>query len=399
MTDICLYVQAHQPFRLRRFSLFSIGSGLDPFDDGLNQAIVERVAERCYLPANAILERAIVESGGAFNVALGISGSLVEQLQRYAPHALESFQRLVATGHVELVGETHAHSLAMLLDTNEFVDQVAQHRAMLRRTFDVSPQVFRGTELLFSDAHAPAIAELGFVGALVEGADHVLEGRSPNHTYVSEGDPRLALLPRNYRLSDDVGFRFSDRHWSEWPLTAGRYADWLSACEGDSVHLFLDYETFGEHHWAEGGILSFLDLFSGACLDRGLAFQGPTELARRPTAGSLAFPQPTSWADTERDESAWLGNGLQRAAAARLYGLRDPVRRSGSRDLQRAWSRLAASDHLYYMSTKQSADGEVHSYFSHFETPYDAYVTFMNVCQDLEQRTAAAGAHRLAVAA
>ena len=399
MTDICLYVQAHQPFRLRRFSLFSVGSGLDPFDDGLSRAVVERVAERCYQPANAILERAIVESGGAFNVALGISGTLVEQLQRWAPAALESFQRLVATGHVELVGETHAHSVAMLLDTSEFLDQVAEHRTMLRRVFDTSPHVFRGTELLYSDAHAPAIAELGFVAALVEGADHVLRGRSPNHTYVAHGEPRLALLPRNYRLSDDVGFRFSDRQWSEWPLTSGRYAEWLSASEGESVHLFLDYETFGEHHAAESGILSFLDLFSGACLSRGLTFAGPTELARRPTAGELAFPTTTSWADTERDESAWLGNGLQRAAASRLYALREPVGRSGDRDLQRAWRKLAASDHLYYMSTKGHADGEVHSYFSHFETPYDAYVSFMNVCQDLEQRTAAAGSRLVAVAA
>ncbi len=399
MTDICLYLQAHQPFRLRRFSLFSVGSGLDPFDEGLNQAVVERVAERCYQPANAILERAIVESDGAFNVALGISGVLVEQLARWAPVALESFQRLVATGRVELVGETHAHSVAMLLDTDEFIDQVAEHRAMLRRVFNVSPHVFRGTELLYSDAHAPAIAELGFVGALVEGADHVLRGRSPNHAFVAHGEPRLTLLPRNYRLSDDVGFRFSDRHWSEWPLTAGRYAEWLSASEGESVHLFLDYETFGEHHAADSGILSFLDLFSGACLNRGLAFAGPTELARRPTVGELSYPTTTSWADSERDESAWLGNGLQQAAASRLYGLRDAVRRSGDRDLQLVWRRLAASDHLYYMSTKQQSDGQVHAYFSHFETPYDAYVSFMNVCQDLEQRVAAVSQRLVAVAA
>ncbi|MEP6571325.1 MAG: glycoside hydrolase family 57 protein [Gemmatimonadota bacterium] len=385
MPDICIYAQVHQPFRLRHFSVFDIGGGLDYFDDETNRRILRRVGDKCYLPANQLLEDLIRRSEGRFKVALSLSGVLIEQLALWAPDVLASFQSLVATGGVELLGETYDHSLASLANSEEFVAQVERHREVLQRYFGRQPTVFRNTELIYWDGLAPDIARLGFAGVMVEGADHVMEWRSPNHVYEAAGTPGLRLIPRNYRLSDDVGFRFSNRDWDGWPLTAEKYAEWIAGSDGESMHLFIDYETLGEHQWAETGIFSFVERLPWECLARGLSFVHPSTLAARPAVAPLAFARPTSWADLERDTSAWLGNRLQYAAHERLYGLRRDVLATGDAGLIDRWRRLTTSDHLYYMCTKWFADGDVHKYFSPYESPYDAFVVFMNVLQDLEQ--------------
>lgn len=392
MTDICLYAQVHQPYRLRRFRVFDIGGEGSYFDEAGNAEILRRVARKCYLPTNRLLAEQIRRSDGAFRMALSLSGTLIEQMAAYAPEALESFQELVATGGVEILGETFYHSLAALADPDEFTRQVNQHRRLIEATFGLRPHVFRNTELIYWDGLAPTVAALGFRGMLCEGADHVLGSRSPNHVYAAVAAPSLRLLARNYRLSDDVGFRFSQRTWDGWPLTAPKYAGWLAGNEGDSLHLFLDYETFGEHQWAETGIFDFLGHWPRECLDRGLRFVHPSQLARRQPVAPLSFARPTSWADQERDLTAWLGNRLQDSAHARLYRVGRAIRAGGDPELLDRWRKLTTSDHVYYMCTKWFADGDVHKYFSPFDSPYDAFVAFMNVLEDLEQRARAVAA-------
>lgn len=390
MADICLYAQVHQPFRLRRYRVFDIGTGLDYFDDEVNAGILRRVAEKCYLPTNRLLAELIRRSDGRFKLALSLSGTLLDQLALYSPKALASFQDLVDTGGVEILGETYYHSLAGLADRAEFIEQVARHRKLVERTFARRPHVFRNTELIYWDGIAPTVLELGFRGMLVEGADHVLGWRSANHVYAATTAPALRLLPRNYQLSDDVGFRFSQRSWQGWPLTAPKYADWLARNQGESLNLFLDYETFGEHQWAETGIFDFLGHLPEECFRRGLRFVHPSDLARQVPISQLSFPRPTSWADQERDTTAWLGNRLQDAAHGRLYRLGRSLRDLGDPALLDQWRLLTTSDHVYYMCTKWFADGDVHKYFSPYESPYDAFVAFMNVLEDLEQRIGSA---------
>jgi len=389
--DICLYAQVHQPYRIRRFRLFDIGEDGTYFDESLNRRIARRVADKCYLPTNALLARLIRESGGEFRMALSLSGSVLSQLEAYAPDALESFQQLVDTGCVELLAETYEHSLASLVDHDEFRAQIVRHAEAIQRLFGPQrPRVFRNTELIFDDRTARVLSEWGYAGALVEEAPHALAGRTPNRVYESAAAPGLRLLIRNRRLSDDIAFRFSDPSWDGFPLNADRYASWLADAPGECLNLFMDYETFGEHQWDGTGIFDFLARLPEACRTRGLAFAHPSELVRRLPADTVAVPETTSWADEERDVSAWLGDRIQRAAHERLYALRTRVLAAQDPDLLRAWRRLTTSDHVYYMSTKRFNDGDVHKYFSPFDTPYDAFIAFMNVLQDLEQRAAAA---------
>lgn len=386
MTDVCVYVQVHQPYRLRRYRVFDIGTGAPYWDDATNRGVLRRVADRCYLPTNAILAEQIRRTGGSFRVAMSCSGVLLEQLEAGAPDVIDSFRELIATGGVELLGETYYHSLASLSNLVEFATQVHAHTALVERLFGVTPRMFRNTELLYHDGLAGQIAEMGFRGVLVEGADHILHGRTPNAVYAAVGDSGLRLLPRNYRLSDDVAFRFSQRSWDEWPLTADRYASWLAGVGAGSAHVFIDYETFGEHQWAETGIFDFIRHLPSECLRRGIRFVHPSELVARDPTDTLGVPWATSWADTERDASAWLGNRLQQASFNRLNRLHGPVCATGDAAYLDSWRRLSTSDHLYYMSTKRLADAEVHSYFNPYANPYDAFVAYMNVLQDLEQR-------------
>lgn len=389
MPDLCLYAQVHQPFRLRRYRVFDVGTGAGYFDDAANLAILRRVADKCYIPTNRLMAELIRASEGRFRIALSLSGVLLDQLERDAPDALESFRELVATGGVELLGETHHHSLSALGDPAEFRQQVELHRRAILRHFGQRPAVFRNTELIYDDAIAPMVARLGFQGVLVEGADRVLGWRSPNYVYESVSAPGLRLLPRNYRLSDDVGFRFSNRAWDGWPLTADTWADWVGAIAESSVHVFLDYETFGEHQWADTGIFDFLRHLPGALHRRGIGCVHPSSLVAREPVGRLGFPVTTSWADEERDTSAWLGNRLQRAAHERLYRLGARVKAAGDAERLEIWRRLTTSDHCYYMCTKRFADGDVHKYFNPHESPYDAFVNFMNVLTDMERGVAA----------
>lgn len=385
MKDVCLYFQVHQPYRLKRYRLFDVGSGADYFDEDLNRSIMRRVAEKCYVPTNRLLADLIRSTDGRFRVAMSLTGVVLEQLAAYAPDALQSFRELVDTGGVELLGETYYHSLASQGDVHEFEAQVALHRDAIEREFGLRPTVFRNTELVYSDAMGSAIARQGFRAALVEGAPRVLGWRSPNYVYRAATVPNLRLLPRHFRLSDDIGFRFSNRAWEGWPLTAERYARWLAASPGDSVHVFLDYETFGEHQWADTGIFEFLAHLPDECARHGVGFVHPSTLASRPAVDTLAFAFPTSWADEDRDVTAWLGNRMQKAAFERLYRLRFRVMQAEDPDCVTRWRRLTTSDHLYYMCTKWFADGDVHKYFSPYETPYDAFIVFMNAMQDLEQ--------------
>ncbi len=391
MTSVVLYFQVHQPWRLRRYTFFDIGRDSAYFDDALNVAILRRVADRCYLPVNRLLLREIERSEGAFRCAFSVSGTALEQMETWTPEVVESFRALAATGCVEFLAETSHHSLAFLGDRDEFRAQVAAQRTTVERLIGTVPKGFRNTELVLHDDVARAVEELGFDVLLGEGADHVLGFRDPHRVYRPSGCERLKLLLRSYRFSDDIAFRFSDRGWSEWPLSPEKFAGWLAElpAAADCVGLFMDYETAGEHQWADSGILDFLAALPRALrAHRRFRFATPSEAAAQAAAREVvAVPGVTSWADAERDLSAWLGNEMQRAAHAALYELLPAVRACGDPRVLDDWRRLSTSDHVYYMSTKYASDGDVHAYFSHWDTPHDAFIAFMNVLEDLERRT------------
>ena len=390
MPSVCLYFQVHQPCRLRRYSFFDVGSLHDYEDETENRRILDRVAEKCYLPAGALLLRLIQEYDGAFRVAFSLSGVVLDQLERYRPDVLESFQRLSATGCVEFLNETDSHSLAFLFSQREFRAQVLRHRERIRSLFEQEGQTFRHTELIYSDALAAAVEKMGYRTILAEGSEKILGRRSPNLIYRPNGCKKLKLLLRNYRLSDDVAFRFSDRNWAEYPLTAAKYAHWLHRIRREEavVNLFMDYETIGEHQWRETGIFDFLRALPGEILRHpDFCFRTPAEAAaEREPAGEIACPDFISWADEERDTTAWLGNAMQQDAAGKLYNLETAVRRRKDEGLLRSWRMLQTSDHLYYMCTKWFSDGDVHRYFNPYESPYEAYINYMNIIDDLSQR-------------
>jgi alpha-amylase len=388
--SIVFYFQVHQPFRLRRYTFFDIGRSDAYFDDDANAGIVRRVAEKCYRPMNELLLRAIEETGGAFRCAFSISGTALDQLARWSPETLETFRRLAATGSVELLAETSHHSLASLFDWEEFDLQVAEQVRRIEELGGRRPTTFRNTELVCSNAIARRAEALGFRCILAEGADHLLGWRSPHRLYRAEGCERIKLLLRSYRLSDDIAFRFSNRGWDAWPLRAETFASWLADLPlGDElVGLFMDYETFGEHQWADTGIFAFMSRLPHEVLARGMRFDTPSEVADRfDPLGRLDMPWPVSWADAERDLTAWLGNEMQKAAGDTLWEIGRAVRAVGDPELLERWRKLTTSDHLYYMCTKWFADGDVHKYFSPFRSPHDAYIAFMNVLDDLSRRT------------
>jgi alpha-amylase len=389
MIPVCLYFQVHQPWRLRRYNYFDIGREHRYFDEPANHGLLRRVSERSYLPATAMLAR-LLERHPRFSVSFSISGCLLEQLEAWAPDVLEAFQRFAALppDRVEFLAETSHHSLAWLASREEFAEQVELHRSAVARAFGRAPEVFRNTELIYSDALAAFLEQKGFRGVLADGIEPLTGPRSPRHLYRASTPGGLPLLLRDFRLSDDIAFRFSNRSWSEWPLTAEKYDRWVSRAGGEVVCLFMDFETFGEHQWKETGIFEFFE----AWVDRHLAhrdaeFLTPAKaIARLPRRDLLSAPRTISWADEARDLSAWQGNDLQRDALKRLFALEGRVRASGSPELQSDFRRLTTSDHFYYMATKTSADGEVHAYFSPYESPYEAYIALMHVLSDLERR-------------
>ncbi len=395
MTSIVLYFHVHQPFRLRRYSFFDIGREDEYFDDAANAWIVRRVAERCYLPMNDLLLRLIQRHGAQFRCAMSVTSTVLEQMERWAPDALASFKRLAETGAVEFVSETSHHSLAFLANGREFRAQVRAQTERLERVFGKRPRSFRNTELVIDDRVTRVADELGFAALLGEGADHLVGWRSPTSVFAAAGTEKLKVLLRSYELSDDIAFRFSNRGWSEWPLSAEKFARFLEKVPEDAqqIGLFMDYETAGEHQWEETGIFDFLEAMPGAAMASGrFAFHTPSEVADREAATeTLEIPHPVSWADAERDLSAWLGNSMQRAAHEALYGLYDAVRAAadaGRPEFLERWRKLSTSDHVYYMATKGSSDGEVHAHFSPYDSPHEAYINFMNVVDDLARRLA-----------
>ena len=374
--------------RLKKYRFFNMGKDHEYLDDYANRAIMQKVARECYLPMNELLAGLIRKNGKKFKVSFSISGIAVEQFRMYAPEVLDSFQALARTGCVEFLAETYSHSLAALADRDEFVAQVKQHCALMEKEFGVKPTAFRNTELIYSDHIGEVVASMGFRTMLAEGAKHVLGWKSPNYVYANAIDQKLHLLLRNFKLSDDIAFRFSDRGWSQWPLTAEKYVSWLNNPElpGEVINLFMDYETFGEHQKADSGIFEFMKHLPNAALATGsLKFATPTEVSKKfqPVA-ILHAPYPISWADEERDITAWLGNELQNEAFKKLYALKDKIRAINHPDFYHAWNFMQSSDHFYYMATKWFSDGDVHSYFNPYESPYEAFINYMNVLSDFE---------------
>jgi alpha-amylase len=402
MSSVCFYFQVHQPFRIRRYSVFDN----DPFyfDNEANEEICRKVADKCYIPATKRILDLVKRHEGRFRVSYSISGVALEQFEAWTPEVIELFQACAETGAVEFLAETSHHSLSFLFSKEEFQAQVAEQEARIERLFGVRPRVFRNTELIYNNDVARYIAEMGRHRAVIcEGIDSILGFRSPNYVYVPPEGPTTAandggpirLLLKNYRLSDDVAFRFSNRAWKEWPLTAEKFAKWVDQINGDGYicNLFMDYETLGEHQWEDTGIFKFLDALPEKVFDTNPGnndFLTPSQvLDTYEPIGDYDVPEFRSWADTERDLSAWLGNPIQDNAAAELYKLEGPVKEAHARGdeyILEDWRKLTTSDHLYYMCTKYWADGDVHKYFSPYDSPYDGYINFMNVLDNVRLR-------------
>ncbi len=394
MSTICLYFQVHQPFRFRNYRFFDIGDEHYYYDDYSNESIFRKVAEKCYLPANKVILELINKYEGKFKVAFSISGIAMDQMELYAPDVLESFKALAETGKVEFLAETNSHSLVSLKDEDEFRQQVEEHGEKLKKHFKQEPKVFRNTELIYSDEIGAQVARMGYEAMLTEGAKHILGWKSPNYLYCNAIDPKLKVLLKNFKLSDDIAFRFSDQSWEEYPLTADKFVGWLNQMgkEEETVNLFMDYETFGEHQWEETGIFKFLKSIPEMVFaNSDFTFSTPAEVARNlQVVSAIQVPYPISWADEERDLTAWLGNELQEQAFDRLYELGEQMKKITDPVLKKDWSYLQVSDHFYYMCTKFFSDGAVHSYFNPYDTPYDAFINYMNVLSDFSLRVNAA---------
>ncbi len=395
MLNIVFYFQVHQPYRLKHYSVLDIAHGSDMFDDALNASVMRKVAEKCYLPTNKLLLDLIKRHDGRFKVSYSITGTAIEQFKAYSPETLDSFKALVDTGSVELIGETYYHSLAFLYDANEFLDQVMMHRQLMKDEFGYDTVSFRNTELIYQDRLSDLVYEIeGFKTILTEGVDRILQWRSPLYAYKNYSKD-INLLLKYYQLSDDIAFRFSNRDWPEYPLTVDKFVNWidhltLSEDKGRNqfLNLFMDYETFGEHQWAESGIFDFMAHFPAEVLKRpNLGFAMPretTELANYQQE-SISFPEAVSWADEQRDLSAWLENDMQHNAIETLYELFEKVKMKGDESLLKTIRMLSTSDHFYYMCAKYFQDGDVHKYFSPYDSPDQAYIYYINALAGLEE--------------
>lgn len=390
---IVLYLHVHQPFRIRHYTIFDAGVDHNYFDtyegDRTNNAdIVRKVAMKSYIPTNERLLK-MLRDNPEFKLSMSITGTVLEQFERYAPEVLESFKQVIATGRVEIVAETYHHSLAFFYSRGEFEAQVAMHRKKIQDLFGITPTAFRNTELSYNNDIGYWADKAGYKAVLCEGWDPVLAWRSPNFVYRPAYTNNIRLLTKNYKLSDDIAFRFSNRGWSEFPLTTDKFKDWTNASwDQPLINLFMDYETFGEHQWADTGIFDFLEHLPKTWLQNdNHTFMTVTEAATSFEAVDvLDVPQTITWADTERDLTAWLGNKMQQGSITALYKLEDAVVKSNDVGLIEDWRKLQTSDHFYYMCTKWWSDGDVHAYFSPYETPYIAYMNFMNSFHDLKYR-------------
>jgi len=394
MLTVCPYFHVHQPYRIKNFRVFDIGNDSEYFNEGgevdLNNArIVEKVANKSYRPTNKILQH-LLDTHPEFRFALSFSGTVLDQFEEYAPDVLESFQKLVATGRVEILADTYHHSLAFFYSVPEFEKQVNQHKKRIKQLFGVAPKVFRNTELSYRNDLAKWCEDNGYLGIMAEGWDKYLGWRSPNFLYTPKGCSKIKVLLKNYKLSDDVAFRFGNQAWESWPLSAETYASWIHAHHGDgqTINLFMDYETFGEHQWEDTGIFNFLRALPNLLTEHpDTTFKTPTETVKSyHTVGDLDVPEILTWADTDRDLTAWTGNDIQKDAINTIYGMEAQVLQTKDKKIVENWRKLQTSDHFYYMCTKWSADGDVHAYFSLYQSPYDAYIAFMNALSDLQLR-------------
>jgi alpha-amylase len=392
---ITLYLHVHQPYRVREYSVFETSVYHNYFIDTdvnshrSNEQIFHKVADKSYRPMNALLEK-LLATHPEFKVSLSITGTFIEQAEQWAPDVLESFKRLVETGRVEIVAETYYHSLAFFYSRTEFERQVEMHKAKIKELFGVETNVFRNTELAYNDQLAKWADDYGFKGILAEGWDPILDWRSPNFVYKPEGTENIALLLKNYRLSDDLAFRFSNQSWSEWPLTVDTYTQWIEASIKDQplINLFMDYETFGEHQWQDTGIFDFFSEFVGKWLsnENNTFYTTSEAIKAHAPAGVISMPETVTWADAERDLTAWVGNSMQHEAMKHVYSLEDDIIRTNDTELIADWRKLQTSDHAYYMCTKWFTDGDVHAYFSPYDSPYDAFLYYINAIRDVRWR-------------
>ena len=393
--SIVLYLHVHQPWRIRDDqTLFDVGINKNYFSEEkglkrqINGEIFRKVAEKSYIPMNNLLEK-LLKTHPEFKFSFSITGTFIDQAQEFAPEVLESFKRLVQTGRAEIIAETYYHSLAFFFDREEFEAQVRAHQAKIREVFNIETTAFRNTELSYNDELAKWADDFGFKAILAEGWDPILQWRMPNHVYKPKGTKNIRLLLKNYKLSDDLAFRFSNRNWQEYPLTTQKYISWLesSSYHGDVINLFMDYETFGEHQWAESGIFDFFESLVSYWLEKPEhGFKTVTEATQSEPVAEISMPNTVTWADTERDLTAWLGNSMQQEAMKYLYALKSRVYNSQNGNLVEDWRRLTTSDHPYYMCTKYFNDGDVHAYFSPYKSPYDAFLYFMDTLRDMDFR-------------
>ena len=390
MKTVCLFFQIHQPFRHRRYRFFDIGTEHYYYDDFTNESIIHQIATKSYLPTNKLLLKLANQLGKSFKVSFSITGLALEQFQLYAPEVIESFQKLVKTGCVEFLSETYSHSLSSLKDKSIFEEQVNLHKQKIFELFGVQPEVFRNTEMIYSDEIGAHVAEMGFKAILTEGAKQVLGWKSPNYVYVNALNPRLKVLMRNFKLSDDIAFRFANTNWQDYPLTADKFVNWLENVnpKDEVVNLFLSYESIGGRQSKDTGIFNFIEsLITKIVKHPALKLATPSEVIEElQPISAVSVPNPISWADEERDLTAWLGNGMQQEAFEKLYNLSGQMQKCTDGELIKDWNFLQGSDHFYYMSTKFFSDGEVHSYFNPFDTPFDAFINYMNVLSDFKIR-------------
>jgi alpha-amylase len=390
MKSICLFFQVHQPFRHRRYRFFDIGNDHYYYDDYANETIMRKIADKSYLPTNKLLLKLLKNLNGKFKVAFSITGVALEQFELYAPEVIDSFRDLAKTGHVEFLSETYSHSLSSLKNKAIFEEQVKLHDQKIIDLFGQKPKVFRNTEMIYSDDIGAQIYQMGYKGILTEGARHILGWKSPNFLYVNAHNPRLKVLMRNFKLSDDISFRFSNTNWSQYPLTAEKFIGWLKKLDPkeEVVNLFLSYDSFGNRQPKESGIFNFLEHFVQQVLkEQFLKFSTPSEMIEQLQPVSVvSVPHPISWADEERDLTAWLGNEMQKEAFEKLYSVSQRMAVCTNSELQKDWNYLQVSDHFYYMSTKFFSSGESHSYVNPFDSPYEAFINYMNVLSDFKMR-------------
>ncbi|MEM4330525.1 MAG: glycoside hydrolase family 57 protein [Candidatus Pacearchaeota archaeon] len=389
MVSVCFYFQLHQPYRIRHYRVFDIGKENNYFDDEKNKKILEKVTRKCYIPATKKFVE-LLKRYPQFKLSFSFSGVLLEQLESQFPEVISLFKEALKTKRVEILGETYYHSLAFLYSKKEFDAQLKLHEKKIRKLFGVKPKVFRNTELIYNNELAKHIENLGYEGIITEGTEKILGWRSPNFVYKPIGTQKIKVLLKNYQLSDDIAFRFSSRDWKEWPLTAEKFANWISKINGNGTHvnLFMDYETFGEHQWEDTGIFDFITRLPEEILKHSdNNFKTPSEIIKDYNAvGEIDCPYFISWADVERDLTAWKGNPMQESALKKLYSLENNVLKTRNKKLIEDWRKLTTSDHFYYMCIKWFNDGDVHKYFSPYESPYDAFISFMNILEDIEFR-------------